>query len=198
MGYKAGLAVLLLMFTSPADMLQAAVTQSVNEDNGLRSWRLLDGDIEIELIQRLPDQTRAMFMNYEFSRDVIEQLANSCMFQTIIRNTGASGSGRAIEIDLTSWRMRYDGKEQALLLKESLLESWTDEDADRSAKVVVRWAMFPTRQEYLTSDYNWGLTAYGVPPGAMFDLSVAWVDGGRQQTGYIPGIVCAPDVDRLK
>ena len=46
--------------------LQAAVTHSVNEENGLRGWRFLEGDIEIELIQRLPDQTRAMFMQHKF------------------------------------------------------------------------------------------------------------------------------------
>jgi len=176
----------------------AGVRHSVNKDNGLRGWDFTDGDIEIELIQRLPDQTRALFMNHEFSREVIEQLALSCMFQTIIRNTGRSGSGQPVSVDLTQWRLQHAGKTRGILLKEPLLASWSDTDASEAAKLVVRWGMFPTQQEYLPSDYNWGLTAYGIPPGAEFDLEVTWTEGGTPHGATIEGIVCAPDVDKLK
>jgi len=47
-------------------------------------------------VQRLPDQTRALFMQHEFSREVIEGMAMSCMFQTIIRNSGKSGIGQPV------------------------------------------------------------------------------------------------------
>ena len=174
------------------------VKRSVNEDNGLQGWHFSDSDIEIELIQRLPDQTRALLMNHKFSREVIEQMALSCMFQTIIRNTGKSAANRVVSIDLTEWRMLHEGKVRKPLMKEPLLDSWTDEDADPAAKLVVRWGMFPTQQEYLPGDYNWGLTAYGIPPGASFDLDVAWREGGALRRGEIKGVVCAPDVDRLK
>jgi hypothetical protein len=50
----------------------------------------------------------------------------------------------------------------------------------------------------LPGDYNWGLTAYGIPPGSMFDLAVTWQEGEVQHRGEIKGIVCAPDVDKLK
>ena len=176
----------------------AEVTRSVNPDNGLEGWHFTDGDIEIELIQRLPDQTRALFMNHEFSREVVEQLALSCMFQTIIRNTGRSGTGRPVTIDLEQWRMRHDGKVGGILLKEPLLASWSDEEASPAAKLVVRWGMFPTQQEYMPGDYNWGLTAYGVPPGSEFDIRVSWQEGEIQRTGEILGVMCAPDVDKLK
>jgi len=174
------------------------VQRSANEENGLEKWHFTDGDIEIELVQRLPDQTRALFMNHAFSREVIEQLALSCMFQTIVRNTGKSGAGQMIAIDLTQWRMQHAGKTGSILLKEPLLASWSDEDADAAAKLVIRWGMFPTQQEYLPDDYNWGLTAYGIPPGSTFDLVVTWQEGGVQHSGDIKGIVCAPDVDKLK
>jgi hypothetical protein len=198
MRHPSWLTILLLVTACVPMRLQAAVTQSVNEDNGLRGWRFLAGDIEIELIQRLPDQTRALFMNHRFSRDVIEQLALSCMFQTIIRNTDASATGQIVSVDLTRWRVRSDGREKGILLKETLLDSWSDEDADDAARLVVRWGMFPTRQEYLPSDYNWGLTAFGIPPGARFDLDVNWEEGGEPRAGKIKDIVCAPDVDKLK
>jgi hypothetical protein len=179
-------------------LAHAGVQRSSNEDNGLEKWHFIEGDIEIELVQRLPDQTRAMFMKHDFSREVVEAMATSCMFQTIIRNSGKSGTGQPVSIDLTQWRMRYKGKQREILLKEPLIESWSDEEASPAAKLVVRWGMFPTQQEYLPSDYNWGLTAYGIPPGSTFDLDVSWAEGGKLRSGEIRGIVCAPDVDRLK
>jgi len=178
--------------------VHAEVQRSTNEENGLEKWHFTAGDIEIELVQRLPDQTRAMLMQHEFSRDVIEAMATSCMFQTIIRNSGKSGTGQPVSIDLTQWRMRHNGKESGILLKEPLIASWTDADASPAAKLVIRWGMFPTRQEYLPDDYNWGLTAYGIPPGSRFDLDVNWMEGGKPAAGKITGIICAPDVDKLK
>ena len=190
------IATLLLIVAMP--VTAGEVTRSVNAENGLQGWHFTDGDIEIELIQRLPDQTRALLMNHKFSRQVIEQMALSCMFQTIIRNTGQSTTNRVVSIDLTEWRLLHDGKPRKLLMKETLLESWTDADADPAAKLVVRWGLFPTQQEYLPGDYNWGLTAYGIPPGSGFDLDVVWREGGALRRGEIRGIVCAPDVDKLQ
>jgi hypothetical protein len=189
---------LLFFLLSIPLLCSAEVQRSANEENGLEKWHFIDSDIEIELVQRLPDQTRALFMNHAFSREVIEQLALSCMFQTIVRNTGKSGAGQEISIDLTQWRMQHAGKTGSILLKEPLLASWSDEDADAAAKLVIRWGMFPTQQEYSPDDYNWGLTAYGIPPGSTFDLAVTWQEGGVQHSGDIKGIVCAPDVDKLK
>jgi hypothetical protein len=189
---------LLFFLLSIPLLCTAEVQRSANEENGLEKWHFIDSDIEIELVQRLPDQTRALFMNHAFSRAVIEQLALSCMFQTIIRNTGKSGAGEMLAIDLTQWRMQHEGKTGSILLKEPLLASWSDEDADAAAKLVIRWGMFPTQQEYLPGDYNWGLTAYGIPPGSTFDLAVTWQEGEVQHSGEIKDIVCAPDVDKLK
>ncbi len=176
----------------------AQVLHSVNEENGLQTWHFIDGDIEIELVQRLPDQSRALFMKHEFSRDVIESLALSCMMQTIIRNSGKSGSGQAVSIDLTRWRMQHKGVTSGIRLKEQWLASWSDEQASPAARLIVRWGLFPTQQEYLPGDYNWGLTTYGIAPGSVFDLAVSWEEGGKPRSGKISNIVCAPDVDKLK
>jgi hypothetical protein len=168
-----GLAAMLLLGAGLSSAYAAEVTHSVDPDNGLQGWHFSSGDIEIELIQRLPDQTRAMFMKHAFSREVIEQLALSCIFQTIIRNTGKSGSGQAVSVDLAQWRLRHDG-------------------------ATGRWGMFPTQQDFLPGDYNWGMTAYGLPPGAVFDLEVNWKEADMQHSGEIGGVLCAPDVDKLK
>ena len=195
---KGVIAGMLVCSISTALLVHAEVLRSSNEDNGLEKWHFIEGDIEIELVQRLPDQTRALFMQHEFSREVIEGLATSCMFQTIVRNSGKSGTGQPVSIDLTRWRMQHAGKVSGIQLKEPLIESWSDADASPAAKLVVRWGMFPTRQEYLPGDYNWGLTAFGVPPGSQFDLDVDWTEAGKKHAGKIRAIVCAPDVDRLK
>lgn len=176
----------------------AQVTHSTNPENGLRGWHYTAGDISIELIQRLPDQTRAMLMKHDFSPDVIEQMALSCMFQTVIRNTGSSGRGTPVLIDLDRWVLHHDGQVSGIVQKERLLASWHDDDASAAAKLVVQWGMFPTQQEYMPSDYNWGLTAYGIPPGSRFDLEVAWQEHGEWQRAMIEALECAPDVDRLK
>ena len=176
----------------------AEVVHSVNEENGLETWHFIDGDIEIELVQRLPDQSRALFMKHDFSRDVIEDLALSCMMQTIIRNSGKSGNGQAVSIDLTQWRMRHKGVRSGIKLKDQWLASWSDEQASPAAKLIIRWGLFPTEQDYLPGDYNWGLTTYGIPPGSVFDLEVNWEEGGKPRSGKISNIACAADVDKLK
>jgi hypothetical protein len=187
-----------VLVTLAACSTHAQVLHSVNEENGLEKWHFIEGDIEIELVQRLPDQSRALFMNHEFSRDVIEDLALSCMTQTIIRNSGKSGSGQAVSIDLRKWRMQHKGKTRGIKLKEQWLSSWSDEQASPAAKLVIRWGLFPTQQEYLPDDYNWGLTTFGIPPGSVFDLEVTWQEGDKSRSGKISNIVCAPDVDKLK
>jgi hypothetical protein len=189
---------LLVFGFSIALLVQAEVQRSNNEENGLGKWHFIEGDIEIELVQRLPDQTRAMLMKHEFSSEVIEAMATSCMFQTIVRNSGKSASGQSVSVDLALWRMQHAGRQVSILLKEPLIESWSDEDASEKARLFVRWAMFPTRQEYLPGDYNWGLTAYNIPPGAQFDLDVYWDEGDKQYSGTINDVICAPDVDSLK
>jgi len=50
----------------------------------------------------------------------------------------------------------------------------------------------------MPGDYNWGLTAFGIPPGSVFDLEVKWQADAKQHSGEIRDIQCAPDVDRLK
>jgi hypothetical protein len=182
----------------PVQGAAADVTRGVDADTGLANWRLVAGDARFELIQRLPDQTRGFFEARHFPAAVADEIARSCIFQTIIRNTGAAGSGTAVAVDLVDWRVVHDGKEDALRLKETWLAAWPDAEVGRDAKLAFRWAMFPTRQEFLPGDYNWGMTAFGLAPGAVFDLRLVWRSGGRAESGWIRGIECAPDVEKLK
>lgn len=184
---------LLLPLAGAAD-----VTRGVDTDTGLASWRLASDAAEFELIQRLPDQTRGFFEARHFPAAVADKIARSCIFQTIIRNTGAAGSAVPIAVDLGDWRIARDGQETALRLKESWLASWPDAEVGRDAKLAFRWAMFPSRQKFLPGDYNWGMTAFGLPPGAVFDLHLVWRSGNYEESGWLRGIECAPDVEKMK
>jgi hypothetical protein len=186
------------LFTLSPAAGAAEVTRGVDADTGLASWRLTAGDARFELIQRLPDQTRGFFEARHFPVEVADEIARNCIFQTIIRNAGATGSGGPIAVDLGEWRVAHGGREDAPRLKEPWLAAWPDAQVGRNAKLAFRWAMFPTRQEFLPGDYNWGMTAYGLPPGAEFDLRLVWHSGGRAESGWIRGIECAPDVEKLK
>ena len=176
----------------------AEVVRSADGETGLAKWTFTAGDVEIELIQRLPDQTRGFFQARDFPTAVADEIARNCIFQTIIRNKGTSGAGRPVAIDLESWRIRHNGVEGGVKLKEPWLSSWSESAVGRAARLAFQWALFPTRQEFLPGDYNWGMTAYGLSPGTAFDLLVVWRSGGVADSGWIRGIECAPDVEKLK
>jgi hypothetical protein len=176
----------------------AEVIRSTDGETGLAKWSFTAGDVEIELIQRLPDQTRGFFQARDFPAGVADEIARSCIFQTIIRNRGATGAGNPVDIDLGAWRIRHDGTQSGIKLKETWLAAWPEATVGQTARLAFQWALFPTRQEFMPGDYNWGMTAYGLSAGSVFDLQVIWQSGGQAEAGWIRGIECAPDVEKLK
>ena len=99
---------------------------------------------------------------------------------------------------ILTWRMRQGEVESGLHTREVWESHWQDSGVGRQARVALNWSLLPTQQHFEPGDYNWGLTAYGVPPGSGFDLRVSWREGDVERLGEILGIECAPDVDRLK
>jgi hypothetical protein len=81
---------------------QAGVSSGTKDDTGLRFWRVEDRGISFELVQRLPDQTRAFFQARGFTAGQANDLGLGCVFQTLFRNSGAPGSG-AVAYDLAEW-----------------------------------------------------------------------------------------------
>jgi len=187
-----------LAFMMGLPVAAAEVVRSADGATGLAKWSFTAGDVEIELIQRLPDQTRGFFQARDFPTAVADEIARNCIFQTIIRNKGTPGAGSPVAIDLETWRIRHDGAEGGVKLKESWLASWPETTVGQAARLAFQWALFPTRQEFLPGDYNWGMTAYGLPAGSVFDLLVVWRSGGLADSGWIRGIECSPDVEKLK
>jgi hypothetical protein len=189
---------LLLPAFMPGMLLAVEVIHSTDEETGLRKWHLVGDGLEVELVQRLPDQTRGFFLARGFPAAIADEIAVSCIFQTIIRNTGSQVADGTVSVDLAQWRVIHKDGERGIRLKEPWIASWPDTAVGESSRLAFQWALFPTRQEFLADDYNWGMTAFGLPPGAVFDLDLAWQEDGKTFTARISAIECAPDVERLQ
>jgi hypothetical protein len=189
---------LLLPAFMPGMLLAAEVVRSADAETGLRRWLFVEGNLEIELVQRLPDQTRGFFLARGFPAAIADEIAVSCIFQTIIRNTGGQAAGGKVSVDLAQWRVMREDGEQGIRLKEPWMASWPETAVGAVSRLAFQWALFPTRQEFQTDDYNWGMTAFGLPPGAVFDLDIAWQENGKAFSARLDAIECAPDVERLQ
>ncbi|QKT02777.1 hypothetical protein HUS23_02585 [Ectothiorhodospiraceae bacterium 2226] len=179
-----------------ATQAQGELSHSINPDTGLQRWHWQGGGISLEMIQRLPDQSRAFFAARGFPPDAAEQVAEDCVFQTVLSN--ADPDGRPVQVDLAQWRVQPAGGEaQAPILEEQWDAHWREAGLPDAARIAFRWATFPTDQIFEDADYNWGMTTLGLPPGTEFELRVRWLLDGEPRTVTIPDMHCAPDVAQL-
>ncbi len=179
----------LLLMLLPAGV-QCDVTRSTNPGNGLQGWHFSDGDIEIELVQRLPDQTRAFFQGRGFSAEASDVIGRSCVFQAILRNDGV----RPVAFDLETWEVLFDGQSRPLLTRERWQERWADSEVGKAARIALNWSLLPTRQRFEPGDYNWGMISFGLPPGRKFDLLLKVVIDSEEIDGSLFSVVCTQDI----
>ncbi len=172
-----------------AGVVWADVSTDQDAETGLRSWTWSHQGVSIELVQRLPDQTRAFFLGRGFSAEDADRIGRACVFQTIFRNGGA----QAVEYDLGDWSLGHGSERSALRTREVWDREWESQGIDQPARIAFRWSLLPTVQRFEPGDYNWGMTSFGLPPGARFDLSLVMEIGGERVTGEIPAVVCAAD-----
>ena len=172
---------------------QAKLNSGTAPDTGLRFWHWEGKGVSFELVQRLPDQTRAFFQARGFDAEAANAIGLGCVFQTIFRNTGSLNSG-AVEYNLANWQVIADGKTRGMKLKEQWDAEWKTRGISESSRIAFRWSFLPTRQRFEPGDYNWGMTSYGLDPGTEFDLVLVWVWGDTQQRERISNIECAQDM----
>jgi len=173
---------------------QAEVTTGIDADAGLPYWELREAGLSIRLVQRHPDQTRAFLLARGFSREDVELIAQSCVFQTIVRNTAPVTSSDTLEYDLTAWRVQVAGASQAMQNRESWAQIWAAREIAKPARIAFEWALLPTRQRYNPGDYNWGMSVFGLRPDSHFDLALSWSRSGKPYSAVIREIHCAADV----
>lgn len=182
---------LLLLFSS---QLLAVVETGVNTESQLKNWKLSEGALSLELIQRLPDQTRAFFLARGFSVAIANDIGTQCVFQAIGKNTASKIQGHSVSYDLHDWRLLVDGNDRGIKLKQKWDSEWTDSDISKAARVAFRWATFPTQQSFEAGgDYNWGMISFGLPPGSVFDLQLVWRQDNIVKTQWIKQIECPAD-----
>lgn len=170
----------------------ARVMQHIDPENGLKSWRLDKDGFELELIQRLPDQTRGFFLARGFPPEVADQIGKGCVFQTIVRNT--ADAANPVTLDLTQWRLHQGGPAMPIKLKEDWLKAWLQGAVPDAARTAFRWALFPTEQTFAPGDYAWGMTSFGLPPGSRFDLTLVWVAAGQTRSVVMQNMQCPEDI----
>jgi len=186
---------MVLSLALPA-IAQAEVTRSTDAETGLKSWALNNDAFGLELIQRLPDQTRGFFQGRGFSRQVADQIATECVLQTIGKNNSSASTGKkSIQYNLQDWKVSVGGHLQGIKLKEQWEREWGDDpQISNAARIAFRWATFPTQQEFEPGgDFNWGMISFGLPPGTAFDLKVRWTQNGKAQSNWIKHIECPAD-----
>lgn len=175
-----------------AGSVSAEIITSEEAQTGLRTWEWKQAGVSIQLVQRLPDQTRAFFQGRGFTSKDADTIGRACVFQTIFRNDGK----QPLTYDLGDWQITHRGKHLPLQTRERWDEKWQAGEASQAARIAFRWSLIPTRQGFEPGDYNWGMTSFGLPPGESFDLSLVLTINGKAISSSIPAIVCAADQPR--
>jgi len=180
----------LLLVQSTHASSQAKIIKSVSPDTKLIEWQLTEHNLQLKLIQRLPDQTRSFFEARGFPADITNKIANSCVFQTITRNNSID-KNQTIHISLKKWLVKTGKTSQPVKLKEVWDKEWENTQVKTSSKIAFRWATFPTEQSFEPSgDYNWGMISFGPEPGSVFDLYIEWKFNDTTASSWIKNISC--------
>lgn len=185
--------------------MEAGVDSVVDTTTGLKSWKLLQSGLELQLVQRLPDQTRGFYQGRGFTKQQADEIATQCVLQTIVKNTGAKKTDEAISISLKTWRLKKINSNhknditQGIKLKEEWAEQWSaikdkKKQVKQSARIAFKWSTFPSEQTFEPGgDYNWGMISFGLAPGEIFDLHVFWQTTRQSHEKWIRNIQCPED-----
>lgn len=185
---------ILLLIGSQWEPVQAKLTVSTDPETKLHGWKLVDGNMELELLQRLPDQTRAFFLARGFPTEIADKIGKACVLQTIVRHRGEAGQAQPISVKLKEWLLKYQGTTRKIKLKEMWDQEWSEGQIKSPSRIAFRWATFPSEQTFHPSgDYNWGMISFNLPPGTKFDLNVKWTEGDKLHSGWIMNLQCAED-----
>jgi len=184
----------LTIICSHSSSVLSDIKLSIDAETNLKGWKFNQGDMELELLQRTPDQTRGFFLARGFSTIVANDIATSCVFQTIVRNKGSETRGKPIVVSLKKWKILKNSKSLPLKLKEDWNQEWADTRVKPSAQLAFRWATFPTDQTFNPAgDYNWGMISFGLQPGESFDLNIHWNVAEKSNQAIIKKMQCPED-----
>ena len=187
-------AILIFAVTAGVPPAMSELLTGTDAEAQLPFWELRVPGMSLRLVQRLPDQTRAYFMGRGFTAVQAEQIAQSCIFQTIYKNTASAGSPMVIKYDLQQWQVEHDGKVGKLKVREDWHGQWQQQKIPPAAAIAFEWSLLPTRQTYKANDYNWGMTSFNLAPGSRFDLQLRWQENGVAKSARMENLECAADI----
>ncbi len=197
---------LLLLLLMPAYLtageLEKTVNKTTDKETQLSAWKLNEGNFQLELIQRSPEQTRSFFQGRGFSVKVADDIATSCVFQTIGRNTEAENNTESVTVNLTEWQLAITSKQAqadkkqtiSIKLKEDWNKEWKGTKVSSASRIAFRWATYPTEQRFDPGgDFNWGMISFGPKPDTTFDLHIVWKQGDKTHDAWIKQMQCPTD-----
>jgi len=188
----------LAMSCLTASELEKSVEKTFDKDTQLSAWKLSAGNFQLELIQRSPQQTRSFFQGRGFSVKVADDIATSCVFQTIGRNTEAENKTDSVTVDLSEWRLvtadNQENKAKPIKLKEDWNKEWKGANVSNASRIAFRWATYPSEQSFDPGgDFNWGMISIGPKPDVLFDLHIFWKQGDKKYDTWINQMQCPKD-----
>lgn len=172
---------------------ESVIERGEDPVTGLKYWQWDNNGFLLRLTQRLPDQTRAYFEARGFDKASAEIAATSCIFQTMIKNTGTDPSD-IVSSTISDWEVISGKSNTRLLHREYWRNLWLERNQTEAARVAFEWSLLPESVEYDINDYNWGMSSYGLPPGSQFDLVFTWNRDGKTFEGRIDNVLCADDI----
>ena len=179
----------LVLITIYLAQPRPANAQSVNLKTSAIKW---SGDgLKLEL-QAMPlDLVRAFFLGRGFSASDADYIAKTgCIYRSALGNNGVKPEDPAIVIELTKWRIIGPKGPKTIQTRQHWAKIWDTRKVSDNAKVAFYWALFPTSQNYQSSDYNWGMISFAMPPGTRFDLEVHWRSGDVEKNKIMKNLEC--------
>ncbi len=160
-----------------------AVRQSINPENGLKSWSYEGEGLSIELVQVPPDFIRASYSARGLPAQLIETVARRCVFGTIVRNL----ADRPLSYRVADWRyVNEKGERLPIKTKSEWLEEW------HGMGVRFSWSILADEPTFEVGDWLQGFTTMAEPHGSRLSLTVVWSIGGTRYEKNFPQLECAP------
>jgi len=181
-----------LIFIQPSFAVE--ITMGKDAQSHLPYWQINNQHMSLRFVQRLPDQSRAYFMARGFSKQHAEEIALSCAFQTIFKNTSTQNNASPLRYSLNDWIINVNKTKHFLKTREAWAKEWKTKKIKSSAKIAFKWALLPTDLQYEPGDYNWGMTFFNLKPGEKFDLIIKWQQSGKNHQTVLHDLQCAPDI----
>lgn len=185
--YSLIIQVLLIMPIAEA----AQVTRHNETVSGLQGWRIQGGYIEIQLNPLKPEQTSAFYLGRGFSEQIAERIAQSCVYQIVIKNISTQNDAKEVSIDLSDWRLIDQRGESSLITKQAWREKWLEMGASKAAITAFGWATYPWQQVFSPAgDSGWGMILFGPIEGDSFALTTHWRVDGEPQQQTVEHLLC--------